>query len=237
MLSVSFLLFAAVHLAIWIWGWREWERHGRPLALLLVLITNTLLWFDNFRIGIGRWLGEGQLLYVLTIPLFVWHWVMLPLFVIVAGMIARRAGLAWAQGRLVMGTFCVVAVGLFLLDLPSAIALLSGEVRLYPGCIADTLRYTVTVTEDQLCTPDGVLITGPNAFLVPVIMNVIMLAIGIALWLQRGWKWLALGTGLMFIAAAPVYGPYMLPVANFGEILFTLGVMTTCIRYARRPAR
>lgn len=236
MLSISFLLFALVQLAIWLWGWREWRRHDRPLALLLVLITNTLLWYDNFRIAIGSTLGEGPLLYNLTVPAFVWHWIMLPLFVIVAGMVARRAGLPWAQGKVVMGAFCVVAVALFALDLPSAIALLTGDVRMYPACIADTLRYTVTVTEDQLCAPGDLVITGPNAFLVPVIMNVIMLSVGIALWIQRGWKWLALGTGLMFVAAAPVYGPLMLPIANFGEILFTLGVMVTCIRYRHKPA-
>jgi len=230
-LSLTFLAFAVVHIAIWVWGWFAWQRGGRPATLGIVLFANALLWFDNFRIGIGRFVGEGELLATLAAAAFVWHWTVLPVFVIVAGMLARRAGLGWAQGRVVMGTFCVVAVGLFVLDVPSTVRLLSGAVELYPACIGDTLRYTVTVTLDQLCAPGDTVITGPNAFLVPVIMNVIMLGLGIALWFQRRWPWLAAGTGLMFIAAAPVYGVAGLPVANFGEVLFALSVMVTCLRF------
>ena len=37
MLSFVFLVFAAVHLTIWLWGWRAWAQNGRPRALFLVL--------------------------------------------------------------------------------------------------------------------------------------------------------------------------------------------------------
>jgi len=56
------------------------------------------------------------------------------------------------------------------------------------------------------------------------------------LWLQRGWKWLALGAGAMFIAAG-VFGRsyWALPISNFGEILITLSLIATALRFA--PAR
>lgn len=241
MLSMAFLVFAIVHLLVWIYGWRAWVSLGRPIALTLFLIANTLLWYDNFRIGMGRFIGEGSLLYAMSVPAFVWHWTMLPLLVIVAGSIARLADFYWARKRAVMGAFCVAAIGLMALDLPYAISLLFGQfgplpvVELRPGCIADTLRYTTAVSPGQFCTADAqVLRTGPGPK-VAIIMNFLMIALGAALWMKRSWKWLVIGPGLMFIAAggAPLWGIYALPVANFGEILFTLGVLATILHFAK----
>jgi hypothetical protein len=240
MLSFLFLVFAAVHVAIWFWTFAQWRTLGRPVALSLILFGNLLLWYDNFRIGIGRFIGEGDLLYALTVPAFVWHWTVLALLVIVAGSIARLADLPWARHRAVMGAFCVVSVVLMTLDLPHAVSLLFGQVgptpfvELRAACLADTLRYTTNLSPAQLCRPTDELVAfGPGPF-VAIAMNVIMVALGIVLWVRRGWKWLALGPGAMFIAAAAGASlPYGLPLANFGEILFTLGVTATTVHFAR----
>lgn len=240
MLSFIFLLYAVVHLGLLAWGWGRWTPAGRPVALTIALFANTLLWYDNFRIGVGRFIGEGDLLYNLSIPAFFWHWTMLPLFVIVAGSIARLAGLEWARSRLVMGLFCLVAVGLFAKDLPYTVGLLFGEtgpmpaVELRPACIADTVRYSTKVSASQLCGPEATVFRNGPSSLPAIVMNVIMVAVGIALWIRHRWKWLVIGPGLMFIAAggAPLWGAYMLPVANFGEILFTAGVLVTILRFS-----
>jgi hypothetical protein len=246
MLSFIFLLFAVIHLGLLAWGWRAWTPAGRPVALTVLLIGNTLLWYDNFRIGMGRFIGEGDLLYNMSVPAFVWHWTMLPLLVIVAGSIARLAGLAWARNRMVMGAFCVVAVGLIVHDLPYALGLLSGgagslpAVELRPACIADTLRYSTRVSPAQFCSPDTTAFANGPSSLPAIAMNVIMVAVGIALWVRHGWKWLVILPGLMFVAAGSgrLWGPYALPVANFGEILFTTGVLLTILHFSpgRRTA-
>lgn len=244
MLSFLFLAFAAIHVGIWFYTLDQWRKLGRPVALSLVLFGNLLLWYDNFRIGMGRFIGEGDLLYTMTIPAFVWHWTVLPILVIVAGSIARLADFAWARNRIVMGAFCVLAVGLLAMDLPYAVGLVFGEVgswpavRLAPACLADTLRYTSDVSAAQLCTPDAELLrNGPGPF-VAIFMNFIMVGIGILLWVKRGWKWLALGPGAMFIfAGAGASLPYGLPLANFGEILFTSGVVATLVHLGRRRAQ
>ncbi|MBM4196899.1 MAG: hypothetical protein FJ197_07355 [Gammaproteobacteria bacterium] len=241
MLSLLFLVFAAVHIGIWVWAFGEWNRQQRPVGLSLVLFGNLLLWYDNFRIGIGRFVGEGDLMQALSVPAFVWHWTILPIFVIVAGSILRLADFEWARNKLVMGAFCVVAVVLFALDVPDAVSLLFGPVagsppvQLDPACLADTLRYTTRVTADTLCDAhSSVTSYGPGPF-VAIFMNVIMTGVGILLWVKRGWKWLALGTGAMFIFAGAGGGwKYGLPLANFGEILFTLGVVSTLAHLGRR---
>jgi len=234
MLSFIFLAYAVIHIGIWLWGWKLWAETGRPVSLLIVLVGGTLLFYDNLRIGMGRFIGEGDLLYALSVPAFAWHWALLPLLVIAAGSVARLAGLGWAQNRFVMGAFCVVAVGLSAMDIPKIFSM-----ELHPACLEDTLRYTTTVKESQLCSPaHQVVPSGANAANVAIITNVFVLAVGIALWIQRRWAWLAVGSGFMFIAAgAFATSKYSLPIANLGEIAITLGFIVTCAHFARLKQR
>jgi len=230
MLSLLFLAFAVFHLVMWIWGWGQWARNGRPRGLFLVLFGGTLLWYDNFRIGIGRFIGEGELLQAMTVPAFAWHWTMLPLLVIAAGSMAKQAGLGWAQSKAAMGAFCLVASALIALDVPNLFTL-----KLHVACVADTVRYTNSVTALQFCSPDSVAVQGASSPLVAILTNVIVLLVGIALWVQRGWPWMALGSGAMFMAAGlgpPLFPQWSLPIANFGEILITLGLIVTGIHFA-----
>jgi hypothetical protein len=219
-----------VHLAIWVWGWGAWARNGRPRGLFLVLFGGTLLWYDNFRIGIGRFIGEGELLQAMTVPAFAWHWTMLPLLVIAAGSIAKQAGLGWAQPKAVMGTFCGVASILIALDVPYLF-----QIDLHLACVADTVRYTTQVSELQFCTPDAVVVDGVGSPLVAILTNVIVLGVGISLWIQRGWAWMALGSGAMFLAAGmgpPLFPQWSLPIANCGEIFITLGLVSSGVHFA-----
>jgi hypothetical protein len=230
MLSFVFLAYAVIHIVIWLWGWKLWAETGRPVALLIVLVGGTLLFYDNLRIGIGRFIGEGDLLYALSVPAFAWHWALLPLLVIAAGSIARLAGLPWAQNRFVMGAFCVIAVALSAHDIPKIFAM-----DLHLACLDDTVRYSTSVKEGQRCSPtDPLFPSGADAGTVAIITNVFVMGVGIALWIQRRWAWLAVGSGLMFIAAGALgRSAYALPIANFGEICITLGLITTCVHFAR----
>ena len=231
MLSYIFLTYAVVHLSIWIWGWVAWSRAGRPVALTLVLISSTLLFYDNFRIGIGRFIGEGDLLKALSVPAFAWHWSMLPLLIIAAGSMARLAGLNWARNRFVMGGFCVLAVALSAMDIPKIFSM-----ELVPACIDDVLRYSTSVNEAQLCGPDSVVVQGAGAAFVAIATNIVVLIVGITIWVRRRWPWMALGALAMFIAAGVfARSYYSLPIANFGEILITLGLISTALHLSRHP--
>lgn len=229
MWSYVFLGYAGIHLAIWFWGWKLWSATGRPVSLFLVLFGGTLLFYDNFRIGIGRFIGAGDTLYAMTVPAFAWHWAMLPLLIIAAGSVARQADFGWARNKLVMGAFCTVAVALSALDIPKIF-----DLDLRVACLADTVRYTTNVSVAQVCAGGEAYSGGPGAALVPILTNIVALAVGIALWVRHKWPWLALGSGAMFIAAgAFARSPWSLPIANFGEICITLGFIVTCVHFAR----
>lgn len=238
MISALYLVYATAHALLWSWGSRAWQRAGRPASLALVLVPATLLWYDNLRIGAGRFVGEGPLLYALSVPALAWHWTMLPLFVLAARAMAVDAGLAWARTRWAGLAFGALALALFVVDVPYALGVLTGRVELVIGCIGDAIRYTATRSPAYFCSPaDAVHRVGPGP-IVAIVMNVVVLAVGVVLWVQRRWPWLALAAGAMFVAAAggPVWGTYAPPVANVGEIAFVAGLIATTLRFAPAPA-
>ncbi len=254
MISILYLFLAVAQLALWAWGWRAWARGGRPrvggprggrpTALLWVLVPTALLWYDNARIGVGRFIGEGEFLYALSVPALAWHWTMLPVFVVAAGVIARAAGLVWARHPIGRAWFLTLAVILFVVDVPYAIGVVFGSVGPFPGvelrlgCIGDAIRYTATLTPAYFCGPEAeVHRIGPGP-LVAVVMVVVVLVVGLALWRARRWPWLAVAAGVMFVAAAggPVWGTYAPPVANVGELVFVAGLLGTAARFGRGPA-
>jgi len=239
-ISALYLVAAAVHAAVWIVGARAWARAGRPVALTLVLVPAALLWYENLRTGLGRFLGEGHVLYALSVPALAWHWTVLPLFVLSAYAMAHEAGLDWSRRWWALTLVSGIVTAMFVVDLPYALGLLFGpvgplpEVELRLGCIGDAVRYTATLSEAYLCDPGSeVHRVGPGP-VVAIAMVVAVLAVGVALWVRRRWPWLALAAGVMFVAAGagPALGAYAAPSANVGEIVLVAAMLATAQRFA-----
>jgi hypothetical protein len=236
MITGLYFGYAVAQLSVWLWGMRLYLRRQRPLALLLVLIPSAPLWFDNLRIGLGRFLGEGELLYALSVPALVWHYLMLPLFVLAVWALGRSARIPLLLHPIAGVAFALAALGLFLLDAPYAVRLLSGELTLKIGCIGDAIRYTATLSPAYLCGPeDAVHRVGPGP-LVAILMNAAVLFVGIALARVRGYPWLLVSASLMFAlaAAGPAFGAYAAPLANFGEVVFVAGLIAATAHFGPR---
>ena len=111
-MSAAYLVVALACFIALYYAFKLWRQNPEPTTLL-ILVPILFLWLDNFAIATGKWVGEGAVLTGMTYLRFYWHWQMLPLLIIVAGALARRAGFGWAQSKYVMGAFCLVAVFLF----------------------------------------------------------------------------------------------------------------------------
>jgi hypothetical protein len=65
-----------------------------------------------------------------------------------------------------------------------------------------------------------------------ILLTLILLASGIAIWIKHKWPWLAVGCFLMFLAAQPTsIGPIL---SNAGEPIFTFVVTLTAIRFGNK---
>lgn len=88
-----------------------WARHRRSYTLIVVAVGLGLT-YDNAVLGLGRWIGHGELLEALSWPRFLIHALITPLLIIVGVGAARGMRLGWAQRRSVHAAFCVGATAL-----------------------------------------------------------------------------------------------------------------------------
>lgn len=229
MLSIGFLLVAAVDFIVLIWAARLCLRY-RTNGLIFTSLPLLLLWYDNFTIGIGSTLGEGDLLIAMNNVRFVAHYVGLPMIFIGTGAMAREAGFGWAQSKWAMGAFCAVATFFIVQDLR-----LFASATLYPSCFADVLRYTTHIADYTACTPDADIGVGTRIMPWPAItLTLTLIAFGTYLWRNIGWKWLAIGAFVcMFLFAVP-YAQTGGIFSNIAEPIFSVAVVATAAHIAGR---
>jgi hypothetical protein len=232
MITVGYIVIAIMCLVALYYSFKLWRAHPNPITLL-ILIPLLFLWLDNFAIAAGRFVGEGPIMTGMTYLRFFWHWQMLPLLIIVAGALARRAGFAWAQPKWVMALFCILAVAFMVMDVPYI-----WQVTFQPACYAETLRMTINVPAGQICegtTP--IAQVGPSP-LPAITVNVVLMVIGFMMWAKHKFPWLALACLFMFVCAAtsPIPGFFLGQiVGNFGEPIFNYGLIAAGYKYAHLP--
>ncbi len=231
MLSIGYLLIAVVDIVVLVWAARLCLRY-RTNGVIFASFPLLLVWFDNVTIGLGRTLGEGNLLIGMNAVRFVAHYISLPMSFIALGAMAREAGFAWAQPKWVMALFCIFATYCIGHDLWQFSA-----ATLYPACFADTLRYTTQITEATACNPGADIGAGKLISPAPaIILTVTVIVFGIYLWIKTGWKWLA----VLAVASMPFFAVPMEAtggvLANVGEPLFIGAIVATAAHIARQHA-
>lgn len=209
MLTALYLILSALFVVL-VWQVSKLKRDNYVLLLWLVLAG---LFYDTLIIGIGKFIGEGDLLKTLNAGRFYVHALLTPAMMIFGFGVLRKAGVKWAQGKTAHIVLCVITTLLIGLGAYSDIL----QLDLQTKTVADTLRY---VNEGG--------IKGPP---LPAILTIIFLIVaGILLWRNTGWKWLAIGGVLMFIAAGAGMGD-MFYIGNLGEVILGFANVATAKKY------
>lgn len=233
MITIGYLIIAAAAFACLICCVQAYME-DRSTILLLTLIPLAFLWFDSFAIATGQFIGEGAIMMAATYLRYGMHWAALPLLFIVAGMLLRRAGFKFAENKIVMGLFCVVAVFFIVEDFRYIFI-----VDFYPACFGETLRYVTNISAGQECSPDMVGVGSPDtpSPAAAILVNLTMMLVGIAIWVRHKWPWLAIGCIIMFAAAGTpqsLAGPIL---GNAGEPIFNFAVVAAVIRFGKGDKR
>lgn len=233
MITAGYSIITVMCLVALYYSVRLWLER-RDAMSLLILAALSLLWLDNFAIATGAFFGEGLFLTIMSYTRYYMHWQVLPVLMIVAGMLLRRGGFAFAQNKIVMGLFCVAAVVFMAMDVPYIF-----QVEFYPACYGETFRLVTNVPADQICDPANPPPPGISLAPIPAIsINVTLMIVGFALWVRHGFKWLALSCLFMFVAAALqqapgfYYGPLL---GNLGEPIFNAGLIAAAYRFGGKP--
>lgn len=212
MLTILYLVLAAL-LAYLTWQSVQLYQRGRSSYTLLLLVVLAGLVYDTLVIALGRFVGQGGLLSTLNLGRFLIHGLLTPLLMIFAFGVLRRAGVGWAQGKVAHTVVCIVATLLVALGL---FADLVGT-DLQPRVVMDSLRY---VNEGGMQGP-------PIASLVTMLF---LLVAGIFLWRRTGWKWLALGSLVMFVASGAAMGNLFF-LGGVGEVVLGFANVATAGRF------
>ena len=229
MITFGYSVIAVIAFSCFVFGIRAYLSEPNKI-LFLILINTSLLWFDSFVTAIGQYTGEGTLLLVMTYIRYAAHWLTLPLLFIVAGMILRAADFKFAQSKYVMGLFCLIAVFFIVYDFRYMFIL-----DFYPVCYAETFRYATQVPIGQECSP-GMAGMGYKVLpIAPILLTLILLISGIAIWIKHKWPWLAVGCAVMLLAAQPTsIGPIL---SNAGEPVFIFALMLAAIKFGSKAKK
>ena len=228
MFSLGYLIIAVIDIAVLVWAMKLYKQYPST-ALMLATMPLTLMWFDNLTIGLGSTLGEGSLLLGMNTVRFLAHYILLPFSIIAIGSMARQAGFKWAQPKIVMAAFCVLASYFMVHDLWRFY-----NATFYHSCFADTLRYTTHIAQYTVCSPDDIVGTGQRIAPVPAItLNNMMLVFGAYLWWKIGYKWLFLGvlasTAFFTVPFASTGGI----VGNVGEPIISIVILMTAVHITK----
>lgn len=191
--------------------WQAAKIKGSYALLLLLVLAG--LFYDTLIIGIGKFIGTGDLLKTLNAGRFYVHALLTPTMMIFGFGVLRKAGIKWAQGKTAHIILCVITTLLIGLGAYSDIL----QLDLQTKTVADTLRY---VNEGGMKGPP-----------VPAILTIIFLIVaGISLWRNTGWMWLAIGGILMFIAAGAGMGD-LFYIGNLGEVILGFANVYTAKKF------
>lgn len=217
-MTVQFFLYAAAQLILFFWLVSIYRKTGAVAALVL-LVPQFFLFYDNFIVAIGSFVGVGPVLKAISWPRFWAHWFTGYWIIIAAGSILRLADFTWARNKFVMASFCVLTAGLMVYETSNL-----WRVDLFPICQADLVRYTTSIRPGESCVDPSFQIKQQDSPLAVIIANFIIIIVGAILAFRRRFPWMMLGGILMLLSAA-------LPIAralkldNLGEILITGGII------------
>lgn len=191
MTKIFLLVYPLAHLSLalmeWvliIWAISLW-RQSTSLAMILLLIVLASINYDNLVLSAGNLTGEGDFLKLLNMLRFLFHYLVVPLFIVIAVELAHHSGAAWTN-PIVRVLSWVLSLGLGGFEVATQFI----GLELVPVTFAGILRYTVAEVNDPP--------------IVTILISLFVLLVGIGIWIRLDWKWpwLFVGTLVALIGNA-----------------------------------
>ncbi|EGJ29228.1 MULTISPECIES: hypothetical protein [Moorena] len=201
------LSLALVEWVLLAWAIRLWRR-STSLAMIVLPIVLASISYDNLVLAMGSLIGEGDLLKSLSMVRFLLHFLVVPLFIVIAVELAHRAGAVWAN-TIVRVFSWVLALGLGGFEVATQFV----GLELVPVTFAGTLRYTVA----EVSAPP----------IVTILVNLFVLLIGIGIWVRLKWPWLFVGTLVALIGNAVPISRVGTLVGSASEFVMALSLLLT----------
>jgi hypothetical protein len=179
----------------------------RQWADVIPLVLTGLLAYENALLGLGRWVGEGDLLADLNAPRFIGHALLTPLLILWGFALLRRQQVAWTLRTPAVVSVVLITAGLVAYGVTHDIV----HLDLVPEQWQDTLRYA----NDN--APAGPPLTA-------ILTGLALIVAGAQLWIESRALGLVVAASVMATVAGlagffPVLG-------NLGELVLMAGILS-----------
>ena len=177
-----YILFAFLYAGLLILMLLSLKKRGiGELSNVLVLVIGALL-YDNAILGVGKWIGEGDVLKYLNGARFWMHAIFTPLLILFSWDVLKRSKAKWVTSTVALIITGLYTFSAFLIELITVVLNLSLKVEHKYG----VLSYTSTNSPE-----------GPPIMILMVTFA--LLVSSIILWKRTGWFWMFVGITLMIV--------------------------------------
>lgn len=212
--SVLYLGLAAIYAVLFLYGCVLMRRDASPgLRYLLLIVTAGLVW-DNGVIGIGKYMGEGDLLEGLNVARFWVHALATPLLVLVSFDLIRKTGSPWTSRPAAAWGAWLFTAALIVLEVVTETL----PLKLQPSMEYGALRY--------VSSESG----GPPLMVILILIP--LLTAGIIVWRRKKTPLLFIGTVLMAAGSAIPIPIESSAATNVFELLLLLSLWLTVRKLA-----
>ena len=179
-----YILFAFLYAGLLVLMLQSIKRSGVGILSNVLILVIIPLIYDNGILGIGKWIGKGDILESMSAARFIMHAIFTPLLILFSLDVLRRAGIEWSKktaALLITAAYTLIAL---LIELITVVWDLSLKAEKSYG----VLSYTAANSPD-----------GP-----PIMILMVTLALlisSILLWKRTGWYWMFIGVALMLIGS------------------------------------
>lgn len=218
MLTAAYVFYTVAQATLAVWAIRLCRRAPSVGAFTLFLPIAAVV-YDNAMVALGRFIGDGRLLEILSFPRFLGHALLTPVWIVTAVAFATRAGAFPTAGKqLLEGSWVLYA-------LMVAVGMVNSVVL---------LEYAPVVQGDLFYYTNAGGLPGPPAPSITMVLVVIACAV---LVLRRTrWPWMLVGGLFMLLAAGVPTRLVGFVVSNSGEVVLAAALVATEAFLQRRVA-
>ncbi len=195
--SLGHLNLIIIEVVLWIFAIIFYRRDQRTLAMIVLPLVLASTIYDNSILWSGKFIGEGQFLEILSQVRFLLHYLIVPLFIVVAVELAYLSDASWAKRnvRILSWVLSVILAGY---DVVKNFIGLKFVPRCLAGNSCEKLAYLVP---RYIAQPEILPLT-------TIIINIFVLLVGIGIWFRLKhsrkeiWPWLFVGALISLVGNA-----------------------------------
>ncbi|MED3993004.1 hypothetical protein [Priestia aryabhattai] len=206
--TILYLLFSICYLTLLILSIKPIKKRYVSIYMVFLPLVMVGLIYDNTIISMGSFIGEGNVLLLLSMFRFWFHALFTPTLVLFAYGVAKHFNLQWANKLIFKIIFLISTLALISYEIIETINKNPEILREY-----GIVRYTLVGA------------SGPPLMVITVAF--ILLIVGVSLYRKTRWTIMMIGVVLMIVGSAIPINLPSTAITNFFELIFICSLFLT----------